>query len=139
MTERPQHFKWLLSFKGSHLKWKHRLSFPSDNFSQTCGRTLFWLACLPSLATLLGHSFKSMAFGVHVVRQLNKVRFSGETIIQTKGIRYNWAVKTPSGSACCCSLGGKSKFQIILTYFLGFGLSWAHSQYILLQWIQVGT
>lgn len=80
MAGRSQYFKWLLSFKGSHLKWKHHLSFPFDAFSQTLGRTHFWLAYLPwlpaSLATLVGHSFQLMTFGAHVVRQLNKVRFN---------------------------------------------------------------
>ena len=47
---------------------------------------------------------------------------SGQTIIRTKGISYNWAVKTPSGSDCCCSLERKqiSDYFNILSWFWTF-------------------
>jgi len=42
-------------------------------------------------------------------------------------------VKTPSTIDFVAVVGEESKVQIILTYFLGFGFSWAEFQYILLQ------
>lgn len=65
-------------------------------------------------------------------------RESGHKLLH-KEAGSSWTVKTPSTIDFVAVVGEESKVQIILTYFLGFGFSWAEFQYILLQWIQVGT
>lgn len=65
-------------------------------------------------------------------------RKSGHKLVR-KEAGSSWTVKTPSTIDFVAVVGEESKVQIILTYFLGFGFSWAEFQYILLQWIQVGT
>lgn len=65
-------------------------------------------------------------------------RESGHKLV-CKEASSSWTVKTPSTIDFVAVVGEESKVQIILTYFLGFGFSWAEFQYILLQWIQVGT
>lgn len=65
-------------------------------------------------------------------------RKSGHKLV-SKEAGSSWTVKTPSTIDFVAVVVEESKVQIILTYFLGIGFSWAEFQYILLQWIQVGT